>query len=129
MKQIISTFGAIVFFLCSCSSQYPSLSQGLSIKCEELRAACSQKKINSPESTVADSLYMAGETFFQKGKHKDAYLVLESAATYYRLALSKDDLKNVDNELARLKKSLADAEEKLGMYQEVLKELETMEQP
>ncbi|MBD3346109.1 MAG: hypothetical protein GF401_13715 [Chitinivibrionales bacterium] len=129
MKKYSFLLLGLFLFLVSCGSQYPMLAQDISVQCKELHEICSQKKIKSAEATTADSLYTTGLTLYQKGKNKDAYPVLESAAMYYRLALSKDELEDVNNEIDRLKESLTDAEDKLGMYKKVLSELETMERP
>ena len=69
-----------------------------------------------------------GGSLQKEGKNEVAYALLDQAADYYRLALTRAAIAKKEGEIARQQKALSKTREDVTAYQQVLQELKTMEQ-
>ena len=116
----------ITIILSSCASQYPMLYKKAYIETLQIKDYCQKKSLSADAIAKADSLYSLAVRLNQNGKEKDAYVILEVAGVYYRIAVSQDEIAQSKKEIDKLGQLLVVAKDKLDTYKKVISELETM---
>ena len=106
-----------------CASGYRTLSQTSVNEAGTLKNYCEQNNLQSPEITRADSLYAYANIQLQKGWEDEGFRKIDLAVLYYRTALSKRELNQVQKRYEETEKQLNDDENQLAIYQDVLKEM------
>ena len=114
--------------LASCAAQFRFIAPAVLSEATELKAQCARQNPGSETCTTADSLYSAGELLVRKGKNEAAYVLLDRAIVNYRIALMNAAIAKKEKEVAVQEKALSKTREDVSAYQQVLKELKTMEQ-
>lgn len=116
-----------LFLLASCAAQFPFLASATLSEATELKVLCGQEKLDAVEIRIADSLYQQGTVLAKAGKRETAYALLDRAIVHYRIALTKSTIAKKEKEIAKQEQALAKTYEDVSAYQQVLKELKTME--
>ena len=127
-KGPVLLIAVLLLLLASCAAQFTFIAPGALSEATELKAQCAQQKSGSAVSKTADSLFSAGELLVKKGKNEAAYLLLDRTIVLYRIDLMQQAIAKKDKELAMQEKALSKTREDVSAYQQVLKELKTMEQ-
>jgi len=130
MRKTLSLFLMVpcALFLVSCAAQFPFLASVSQSEMRDLQSLCSQKKVVSAEAKIADSLAAAGDHLLLKGKREAAFTLFDRASGYYRIALTKSAIASTEKKIAAEEQALAKNREDVTAYQQVLKELKSMEQ-
>ncbi|MBN1757231.1 MAG: hypothetical protein JW863_02870 [Chitinispirillaceae bacterium] len=119
---------AALLLLASCAAQFPFIAPAAMSEATELKVQCGQQNPDSEACRKADSLYSVADVLLKKGKNEPAYLLLDRAIVCYRIALMNGAIAKKEKEVAVQEKALAKTREDVNAYQQVLKELKTMEQ-
>jgi tetratricopeptide (TPR) repeat protein len=119
---------ALLFLLVSCAAQFSFIAPAIFSEATELKAVCAQQKLDAATLKIADSLYDAGDVLIQKGKNEAAFTLLDRAIDYYRIALTNAAIAKKEKEVAAQEQALSKTRDDVSAYQQVLKELKTMEQ-
>lgn len=127
MKKSIPVL--VILVSLSCSSNYPILTDTVNSEAETLQGYCKEMGIESAEIKTADSLLDSAKSIKAKGNDKNSFWIFQTAATSYKLAISKHELSQSQEKVKELEKTLGDVEEQLKKYKEVLRELEKMRKP
>ena len=106
-----------------CISSYRTLSQTSDTEAGTLKNYCEQNNLQAPEITKADSLYACAATLLQNGRNDEGYSKTDLAVFYYRLALSKQELKLTQKRYDEMQKRLNEDINHLAAYKQVLKEM------
>ena len=117
----------LLLLLTACAAQFPFMASATLSEATDLKTLCGQQKLDAMEIRAADSLYTLGSGLVAKGKNEPAYLLLDRAIACYRIALTKSIIAIKEKEIARQEQALAKTREDVSAYQQVLKELKTME--
>jgi len=125
---LVLLMAVLLLLLVSCAAQFPMIAPAILSEATELKAVCAQQKLDAATLKVADSLYGAGDVLVKKGKNEAAYRLLDRAIVYYRLVLTNAAIAKKEKEVAAQEQALAKTREDVSAYQQVLKELKTMEQ-
>jgi len=118
----------LLLLLASCAAQFPFITPGILSEATELKGVCGQQNLDAATVKIADSLYEAGDTFIKKGKNEAAYKLLDRAIIHYRIALTNGAIAKKEKEVAVQEEALSKTRDDVSAYQQVLKELKTMEQ-
>ncbi len=110
----------------SCASQYPVLYKKAYVETLQVKDYCQKKPVKTDAIAKADSLYSLASRLNQNGKEKDAYMIMELAGVYYRIAVSQDEIAQSRKETDRLQQLLIVAKDKLDTYKKVISELESI---
>ena len=118
----------VLLLLASCAAQFTFIAPGALSEAAELKAQSAQQKSGSAASVKADSLYSAAEMLIKKNRNEPAYLLLDRAIVLYRIDLMQGAIAKKEKEVVLQEKALSKTREDVSAYQQVLKELKTMEQ-
>ncbi len=125
---LLLVMSLLLFLLVSCAAQFPFIASSTLYEATELKDLCARQNLTAPELKIADSLYSQGSALAQKKKNEPAYLLLDRAAVYYRIALTKASILSKEKEIALQEQALSKTREDVSAYKQVLNELKTMEQ-
>ncbi len=125
---VLLILSVVLLLLASCAAQFTFIAPGALSEAAELKAQCARQKSGSATSVKADSLYHAAEQLIKKNKNEPAYLLLDRAIVLYRIDLMQGAIAKKEKEVALQEKALSKTREDVSAYQQVLKELKTMEQ-
>lgn len=131
MKQktgVLFVISAMLLLLASCAAKFPFIASETLSEATELKVLCGQQKLTGTEVAIADSLYKKGSALEEKGKDATAFKLLDRAVVYYRIALTKSVIAKKEKRIAKEEQALSRTREDVSAYQQVLKELKTMEQ-
>ncbi|MBN1578085.1 MAG: hypothetical protein JW913_16105 [Chitinispirillaceae bacterium] len=125
---VVVVMSLLLLVLVSCAAQFPFIAPAALSEATDLKELCAQRKLTAAELKTADSLYNQGSVLAQKKKNEAAYPLLDRAIVYYRVALSKAAILRKEKEIAQQERALSKTREDVSAYNQVLKELKTMEQ-
>lgn len=124
--RLVALVGAALFVFCG--STYPILQQTES-KAEQLRKYCVERNLTNQTILAADSLAEAADSSARNGNEQESYWSNYRAVVLYRTALIKADLEKSRSIIAQLEEELAQTNEQLKTYEEVLNELDQTRAP
>lgn len=127
-KMLVLLVVPVSLFMVSCAAQFPFIAPVAQSEMRDLQSLCSQQKLSLSEVKVADSLAAAGALLLEKNRREAAYAMFDRATGYYRIALTKSAIANTEKEIAVEEQALAKNRDDVSAYQQVLKELKSMEQ-
>jgi hypothetical protein len=107
----------------ACGSHSPLLMQERVSETDMLAAVCESKGIDSEQKSSADSLNAAAQQWEKKGKKDKALSNYDRAMIMYRLALAEYQLEQTEKQIETIEKDIQDAQGKLSVYSEILKEI------
>lgn len=119
---------ALATLLSSCAAQFPFIAPEAHSEATYLKEICAGQKLRTPDVKQADSLYDAGSALVKKGKNEPAYRLLDRACIHYRIALAAASIQDKEREMEKREEMLAKTREEVSAYNQILKELKTMEQ-
>ena len=125
---LVLLMAGLLLLLVSCAAQFPFIAPAMLTEATELKVVCEQEKLDAAQLKVADSLYSGGDALIKKGKNEAAFALLDRATVYYRIALTNAAIAKKEKEVASQEQALSKTREDVSAYQQVLKELKTMEQ-
>jgi len=118
---------AALSLLLFCVSSYRTLSQTSDTEAGTLKIYCEQNNLQAPEITKAESLYARANILLQNGRNDEGYSKMDLAVFYYRVALSKRELKQTQKRYDEMQKRLNEDQKNLAAYNQVLKEMKEKE--
>jgi len=125
---IIIVTSVSAMLLSSCAAQFPFIAPEAHSEATSLKELCAARKLKTADVKLADSLYDAGSALVKKGKNEPAYRLLDRAAIHYRIALAEASIQDKEMEMEKREELLAKTKEEVAAYNQILKELKTMEQ-
>ncbi|MBN1308095.1 MAG: hypothetical protein JXA18_09275 [Chitinispirillaceae bacterium] len=127
-RSAVIVMSLLPIVMISCAASFPFIAPAALSEATELKELCAQQKLTATELKTADSLYSLGSALAQKKKHEAAYLLLDRAIIHYRIALTKAAILRKEKAIAQQEQALSKTREDVSAYNQVLKELTTMEQ-
>jgi hypothetical protein len=101
-----------------------------SAEASSLQQMCAQRSITSPEVRMADSLQTVADSIARTaGGANDAFWMDQLAVSYYKLALTANELRLREQRIKELEKSIGSVRQQLAKYRDVISELENMRGP
>jgi len=129
MKNCFSQFFTILIaasILLSCAAKKTMLIHRNLDSARNLQKYCVTNKIQSEETQLADSIIAAANTSLKQKKDEDAYWQSDMAVAYFKIGISKKELKQSKQKLANLKKALLKEQAHLASLQEVYEEIKSL---
>ena len=112
---------------CFCGPRYNLVSMTKDAEAGTLKAYCEENNIQSPDTKKADMLFTNAKVNIKKGKTKEARREMDIASIYYRLALSKSELKRSRERLAETSRQLNEYVNQLNDNMEILQEMKKVQ--
>ncbi len=127
MKKIFSMV-PVAALLAACSSNPPVMEERAIQEARSLKAYCANQQIQGEHVKAADALLSSAESRRQ-AKEKQVLEPAEEAVVRYRLAISVRDLQRSEAEIRQLNEALAQDQQLLDTYKEVLNDVRAMPKP
>lgn len=128
MKRILGTL-ALALAFAACGSNRALLAERSRGEAEHLQEYCKRAGVNTAESQRADAALASAVKHLKDGDEETAGTESGLAITLYRLALAKRDSAEVGAQVDGLKRELANDNDQLQTYQEILQEMKTVRKP
>jgi uncharacterized protein involved in exopolysaccharide biosynthesis len=120
---------AAAAMLAACGSNQALLARRTQSEAQQLQQYCRKAGLSNPETVKGDQSLQAAAAHLADGKGDAAAAESDLAATYYRLALARKELADVQSQVEEIKKGLAKDKDQLQTYQEILGEMKTTRKP
>ena len=112
--------------LLSCAAKKTLLTNRNLDEAKNLKEYCEGRNIQTNETQLGDSLLAAAYNSLKKGEDDKAYWHSDMASTYYKMGITKNELKKSKQKLSQLKNELVKDEEHLASLMEVYEEIKSL---